>query len=46
MASTEPVTLDFLAKELKALRKDIRKIRQHLPTLRARRLLSVPRITA
>lgn len=30
MASTEPVTLDFLAKELKALRKDIRKIRQHL----------------
>jgi upstream activation factor subunit UAF30 len=30
MATTEPVTLDFLAKELKALRKDIRKIRQHL----------------
>ena len=30
MASTTPVTLDFLAKEIKALRKDIRKIRQHI----------------
>ena len=29
MASTTPVTLELLAKELKALRKDIRKIRQH-----------------
>lgn len=25
-----PVTLDFLAKEIKALRKDVRKIRQHI----------------
>lgn len=25
-----PITLDFLAKELKALRKDVRKIRQHI----------------
>jgi upstream activation factor subunit UAF30 len=30
MASTEPVTLDFLAKELKSLRKEVRKIRQTL----------------
>jgi upstream activation factor subunit UAF30 len=29
MASTTPVTLELLAKELKALRKDVRKIRQH-----------------
>jgi len=30
MAATTPVTLDDLAKELKALRKDVRKIRQHI----------------
>ena len=30
MASVEPVTLEFIAKELKALRKDVRKVRQHL----------------
>mgnify|MGYP006269145359 CR=1 FL=1 len=30
MATETPVTLDALAKELKALRKDVRKIRQHL----------------
>lgn len=30
MATDTPVTLDFLAKEIKALRKDVRKIRQHL----------------
>jgi chromatin remodeling complex protein RSC6 len=30
MATTTPVTLDLLAKELKALRKDVRKIRQHI----------------
>jgi len=29
MATTTPVTLELLAKELKALRKDVRKIRQH-----------------
>ena len=29
MATTTPVTLELLAKELKALRKDARKIRQH-----------------
>lgn len=30
MAATTPVTLDDIAKELKALRKDVRKIRQHI----------------
>jgi chromatin remodeling complex protein RSC6 len=30
MATETPITLDFLAKELKALRKDVRKIRQHI----------------
>jgi hypothetical protein len=30
MATTTPVTLDSIAKEIKALRKDIRKIRQHI----------------
>lgn len=30
MATTTPVTLELLAKELKALRKDVRKIRQHI----------------
>ena len=29
MATTTPVTLELIAKELKALRKDVRKIRQH-----------------
>jgi len=29
LATTTPVTLELLAKELKALRKDVRKIRQH-----------------
>ena len=29
MATTTPITLELLAKELKALRKDVRKIRQH-----------------
>lgn len=30
MATDTPVTLELLAKELKALRKDVRKIRQHI----------------
>ena len=30
MASDTPITLEFLAKEIKALRKDVRKIRQHI----------------
>ena len=30
MATVTPVTLDSIAKEIKALRKDIRKIRQHI----------------
>jgi upstream activation factor subunit UAF30 len=30
MATQTPVTLDSIAKEIKALRKDIRKIRQHI----------------
>jgi upstream activation factor subunit UAF30 len=30
MATATPVTLEILAKELKALRKDVRKIRQHI----------------
>jgi upstream activation factor subunit UAF30 len=30
MATDTPITLDLLAKELKALRKDVRKIRQHI----------------
>jgi upstream activation factor subunit UAF30 len=30
MATDTPITLELLAKELKALRKDVRKIRQHI----------------